>query len=29
VEGYLFKAEERVPKVAYSDPGDLMKRRYW
>jgi prepilin-type N-terminal cleavage/methylation domain-containing protein len=29
VEGYLFKANERVPQVSYSDPGDVTKRGYW
>jgi prepilin-type N-terminal cleavage/methylation domain-containing protein len=29
VEGYLFKANERVPQVNYSDPGDVSKRGYW
>jgi prepilin-type N-terminal cleavage/methylation domain-containing protein len=29
VEGYLFKENERTPKVSYSDPGDLTKRNYW
>ena len=29
VEGYLFKASQRVPQVSYSDVGDVNKRGYW
>ena len=29
VEGFLFKAEERVPTISYSTVGDPNLRRYW
>lgn len=29
VEGFLFKATERIPNVSYSEAGDLTKRNYW
>lgn len=29
VESYLFKADERYPKVAYGAKGDTSLRRYW